>query len=1061
MMNNNIFRYFPLRTLGFLGLAILLSVPVSAQNTEQKDSVQAKENGERLARYHVRGQVVNASTGSGFAGAQLSSPNLKVSAMTDEQGYFEIGLPDLNVNLYVDAPGFARQIVPVKGRDVVNISLQEKNGKNYYDESVLASAGEYTISGFTSGRSDIVDDLASGLNGQVRAIQRSGEPGGSASFFLRGYNSLTASSQPLFVVDGVIWQMQETSACAVDNYYNNPLTLLSPNDIEKVTVLKNGSAIWGSKGANGVILIETKRGREMATKIEADISVGFQTPFKTLPMMDAESYRLYATDVMKGMDPTEVSKLHFISDDPTKSYYAETHNRTNWLDEINHTSFIQNYGVSVSGGDDKALYRFSLGYAQNNGNIDGTDFDRLNMRFNSDIKLTKKFNILADISYSQTGHHVIFDGMDEMRSPYYIAMIKSPLYSPYQFNGNGSLSNRLSDTDELNTGNPLALTNGLPDLEKYRFNLNFRPHYQINERLELQALVGLSWDKSNENVFVPDNGVADVPLYNDQGEVYATGLNEVRNLMARQTTLSVDANIGWQILKDYQHDLNMVFGGRFYNDYYRYTAGQGYNTGSDFMKGLSNTNSNLRTLTGLEWKNRDAAWYLNADYNYRQRYILNAGVSLATSSRFGAEADGLRFCGVPWGVFPSVSGAWIVSSEPFMRNVDFINNLKLRVAWTMLGNDGLPEFANRTYFTSSAFALDAVGPVLANIGNKGLKWETTSRTNVGVDFSLFNNRWNLNADVYFSRTKDLLVRKTMDELAGLDYYWDNDGEMKNRGFELSTNVRALDLHDYKLNLGITVGRYRNEITALSEGSFTTDVCGGQILSAVNQPAGVFYGYKTQGVFSTVEEASNAGLYIVTESGQKQYFGAGDMHFVDKDNNHVIDDNDRYVIGDPNPDFYGNFNLSFRYRNLEASALFTFSYGNDAYNAFRASLESGSTITNQTTALQNRWMADGQVTDVPKATYGDPMGNSRFSDRWIEDASYLKFKRLMITYHIPFKLSFLQELSVWAAVDNLCTFSKYLGPDPDFSYGTSVLEQGVDAGLTPASRAFRLGVKISL
>ena len=717
----NISKYHSVKVISAVMGFIVLSELAVAQDMGKNDSVSVRTEKTDMP-YKVKGRIIDAVTKKGFAGARVTTPNLNVSAMTDENGNYEIGLPDLSVALYVEAPGYSRQVVPVKGRNEVNVSLFTVSGHAYYDDGMSVSDGEAVVDGFTSGTLSMTDDMTSLLNGQLRAISHSGDPGSSSSFFIRGYNSVNLSAQPLFVVDGVIWQMQDQVASAVDNYYNNPLTLLDPSDIEKVTILKNGSAVWGAKGANGVVLIDTKRAREMATQIEANISMGFQTPFGSMPLMGAAAYRRYATDIMSGMDRDEVEGFQFTNDDPTRSFYRAVHNDTKWTDEINKTSFIQNYGISVAGGDDIALYRFSLGYAKNDGNIDGTSFNRLNVRFNSDIKLTEDFKIQTDISYAQTGRRTAFEGLDGMRSPYFLSLVKSPLYAPWQYNDNGTFSGRLTDVDELNIGNPLALTGeDVPELDKYRFNLNLRPSYQITDRLEVAALFGISYDKENENLFIPDYGVSNEPLYTDRGEIYETALNEVRNFMARQTSMSVDGYLAWQILKDWRHDLNARIGGRFYNTYYRYTMGQGYNTGSDYMTALSNTNSDLRTLTGYEYTDRNAAWYFNADYAYRHRYFFNVGMSLETSSRFGREAGGLDLCGVSWGYFPSVSGAWLVSSEKFMRNVDFINNLKVRVAYTMSGNDNLPLFANRSYFTSTSFVKDATGLVLANIGNEKLK----------------------------------------------------------------------------------------------------------------------------------------------------------------------------------------------------------------------------------------------------------------------------------------------------------------------------------------------------
>lgn len=1045
------------------GLCLMTIGVAHAQDEVAADTLSRKTEELSNMPYKVRGKVIDSATGIGFAGAQITTSDVKVSAMTDEEGNFEIGLPSLKVSLLVTAPGYSRQFVSVRGRSELNISLFESKGSHgLYDDALSLSSGETTVDGFTGANLTVIEDLTALLNGQMRTVTSSGEPGSGAAFYIRGLNSINMSSQPLFVVDGVVWQMQNDATSVIDGYYNNPLTLLNPSDIERVQVLKNGSAIWGAKGANGVVLIETKRAREMATKIDANISMGFSTPFKSMPMMDAGAYRRYATDIMRGMNQKEVDLFQFIEDNPNKSYYAANHNNTNWLDEINKPAFMQDYGISVSGGDNVALYRFSLGFGQNNGNIDGTSFNRLNIRFNTDIKLTQQFKILMDIAYAQTMRNMGYTGLDEKRSPYYLSMIKSPLYAPYNFNRNGTMGERLSNVDELNVGNPLVLTgDNLADVDKYRFNLNLRPTYQLTDRLELSALFGFSWDKANENLFLPDNGMADSPLYTPQGEIYATALNEVRDFMARESSLSFDANLRWLILKGWKNSLTAMLGGRFYSTNYQYTMGQGYNTGNDLITHLGATNQDLRDIFGLNYRDRNGGWYLQADYNYLNKYFLNAGLSLETSSRFGKDAGKLGIGGISWGLYPSVSGAWLISAEDFMKNLNFVNFLKLRMAYTMSGNDNLPLFANRTYYTSEYFSKSASGLVIGGIGNENLKWETTQRVNVGCDFSILNNRLMVNVDYFHAKTTDLLNRKSLNDISGLHYYWANDGSLRNRGFEIGVKVCAVDSRDFKFDLGATIGHYKNKVLSLANGSYTTEVAGGEILTAVGQPLGMFYGYRTDGVYSTAKDAADANLYIKDKTGRLIPFKAGDMRFVNQNGDNIIDENDKVVLGDPNPDIYGNFNFNFKYKRFELSALFTYSVGNDAYNALRASLESGKYLHNQTAAMAGRWIADGQVTDIPRAEYGDPMGNARFSDRWIEDASYLKFKRLMLNYNIPFQTNFLQNISVWAAVNNVCTLTKYLGGDPEFSYGNSTLYQGVDGGYIPQSRSFQLGVNISL
>lgn len=1002
---------------------MLLSIPM----------VQAQETART-----VRGRITSATTGKGLVGVNLTSPNLKVSAMTGDDGTYEILLPSLDVPLVVSAPDCKSQIVPVQGRTVVDITM--------LDELPETDPSELTLH----------------IDGMLRSSHQSGQPGSGDTYFIRGLQSINLSSQPLFIIDGVEWQMGEDAQSLVAGYHGSPLNMLDPDDIERVEVMRDGSAIWGSKGAAGVVVISTKRARDMATKIEANISMGVQMPFRSMPMMNAEAYKRYASDVMRGLKAEEREQLHFIEDDILKSYYWDSHQQTDWLSEVIKPAFLQNYGINVAGGDDIALYRFSLGYGKNNGSIDGTSFGRMNVRFNSDIKLTQRLSLAADIAYAQTMTDAVFDGLDEVHNPVYQALIKSPLYGPWQHNSTGQATIRMNDTDELGVGNPVALTgDNILSIDRYRFNLNLRPSYSFTDRLRLGAILGFSWDKTAEDVFLPDYGVADMPLVNQQKEVYNTALNTVANLMARQSTLSAEGRLDWSALDTYSHDLRLAAGGRFYNTYYKWNSGLGYNTGSDFMRALSNTNSYLRWIEGDNYKERNAAWFITTDYSYLNKYFLNLGLELSTSSRYGLDAGGLKMAGVSWAFNPSLSAAWLVSSERWMSGLSAINEARLHVALSQTGNDRLPLFANHTYQQIASSLQDVQGPYLNNLGNEGLKWETTRRASVGLDLSMLHNRWQLSADLFWARTSNLVTRKRLNDIAGMPYYWDNNGELTNRGFEFSTSARIIDSRDWRLILGVMLGHYNNKIQELRNGSFTTDVAGATILTAVGKSAGVFYGWQTNGVLRDAAEAARANLRIVAENGEEVTFKAGDVRFVDQNGDGVIDESDRVVLGNPNPDLYGNFNLQLRWKRLTLDGVFGYSIGGEAYNALRQQLESGSNLWNQTTAMEKRWTADGQETDMPRAAYGDPMGNSRTSDRWVEDASYLKLRRLQLTYDVPLHTSFLQGLSLWATANNLFTFSRYLGTDPEFSMSTSVLYQGVDSGLVPSSRSFQLGVKINL
>ncbi len=1012
------------------------------------------------AAVRLSGTVIDASTGLPMAGSRISVVNSSETVLTDDEGHFNLNVPVAGVTLVASAPGYNTVYVPMSGREGADIKLSPSTGNTLYDG--ILSVGASTPSGLGLGRTT-ADNSVVDLQGSLLSISRSGMPGSGHSVYIDGIHSLNTSSQPLYIVDGVEWTTVDAVASAIDGHFNNPLALISPDDIESISVLKNGTALYGAKGGNGVVVINTRRAHSEATEIEAFARMGWRDGIKSIPVMDATQYRLYASDIIKGKyaNSTLIDRLSFLNDDVNSSQYAVNHNNTDWLDLISRKGLVMDYGVNVRGGDDRALYAFMLGYTRNEGPVKDTDFDRINIRFNSDINLWKGVKMRFNVAYAQVDYNMFDDGINAVSSPYYLSLIKSPLYHSNVLTSAGDVTLKYADVDELGVGNPMNILDlGKGENRNYRFNLNVAPRYDISNSLAVEGLVAYSFDKVKENTFIPDYGVADRDLVNDNGEVYNRVKNTVQNVMNRHTMFRSGIHVDYRPLRGVIHDLALKGGFAYQNDTYITSRGLGYNTSSDFIQDLAN--ASVRETSGFDTEWRNMQWFVSGEYSLLNRYQIGADISLESNSRFGHKAPGaLRMGGVAWGLFPSVNLGWILSSESWMARAPWLNLLKIRAGWEMAGNDNLPFFANRTYFDSNHFLGNGYGSVLANIGNDRLKWETTSSFKAGVDMSLFNDRWQWSLDFFTSKTRDLIVSKPLDEQSGLMYYWANGGDLRNRGINFSTTVRAVNTRDWKLDLGASIGHYKNEVTKLADGSFTTDVDGATILTSVGNPVGVFYGYRTEGVFSTPEEAAAANLSIRNPNGSYTAFEAGDMHFADNEADGVINERDRQIIGDPNPDFYGNFNFRLQWKNLSLRSLFTYSVGNDVYNALRANLESGSDIFNQSTAMTNRWVANGQVTDIPRATYGDPMGNSRFSDRWIEDGSYLKWKSLAIDYRIPVRSPYIQGVTVSFEVNNLATWTKYLGRDPEFSYGTSPLYMGIDAGLIPQSREYVFGVKVNL
>jgi TonB-linked SusC/RagA family outer membrane protein len=1047
----------------------------------------------------VSGVVRDAVTGRPLLGAQVKVADRTASAITDSLGSYSIKVQSFSDVLIIGAPDYAIREVSLQGKQSVDVRLY----------STLFSSGYGTIESLSGNRRKTTQTQAANetagfwlatpisidskiqelLGGDVRAVHRSGVSGIGTSLFIRGLNSLNASAQPLFIIDGVIWDNQLDGASIHNGYFSNPLANINVKDIESITVLKDGNSVYGSKAANGVILIKTARAKEMATRIVANLSWGLNEKPALPKMMDATNYKIYASNQVLGyfqsfqisapLEETVLYRFPFLNENPISTSYSDYHNRTNWVNEIYQNGFVQDYSIGISGGDDIALFNLAMSYSTNEATIRNTDMERFSVRFNSDIKLSSKLFTSVDLSVGKTLRNLRDDDVDPVSSPGFIALIKAPLLTPYLLDKvTGERSITLSNYDRMDPVNPVSNPEALTEIasgssSRMNFLIRVNPYYQFNNNLTAGSIFSYKLDRVKESFFIPQKGVAPKELSLNAG-VFA---NEVRDLAQRQTSIYSDTYVKWNTLLGDDHKFNLWGGYRYMTDDYEWDLPSGFNTGNDNIRVLtSGLGFSSIVGEGRQWKSM--SWYLSADYDFRQKYILSLAASADASSRFGQEtAGGLAFGGVTWAVFPSASAAWLVSSEDFMRDLSWINLLKLRASYGLTGNDGIDVNANRSYFRSAYYMGGVVGLELANIQNKTIEWETSYKAGAGLDIHLLAERLSLSADIFSSRTENLLTQKSLRSITGLSYYWSNGGALKNNGFELGMNLKLVNTRPFKWELGGSVGHYKNQITALPDGDYLTEILNGNVLTAVGRPAGVFYGYKTKGVFATTEAANASGLSKLNDNGSLTPYSAGDVWFDDPDGNGVISSlasgsiltangvkslkDDRQVIGDPNPDYYGTITNRFQVKRFSMDVLFTYSYGNDVYNYLRSQLESGANFYNQTTAMENRWTTEGQITNIPRAVYGDPMRNNAFSDRWIEDGSYLRLKTLALSYEIPFNSIYLQGITIWASVNNLFTWSKYLGADPEFSMKNSVLYQGIDAGLTPQSRSYFLGVKINL
>ena len=1093
-----------------LSIGILMSMAVCLPAVAQDDDVEYAEDVQETVvkkkaqvkkpqypTMDVKGVVIDAVSKEPLAGIQIQTLNDRnYAAMTNEKGEFTIKVPTFATALFVHAPRYLSQQVGIgTGDKVLRITMIADKFKAMYENGTNVAAMSQAMVNNTTAYS-AETEIENNLGGDVHAINRSGGPGYGAAMFIRGLSSLNANAQPLIVVDGIVRDMQETRSTLHYGDYTNLFLNINPSDIEKIQVMKNATALYGAKGGNGVILITTKRGHSMATRIDANIGAGYVMLGRLPEMMDATQYRLYTTELLgsyPNYDKFE-GDLKFLGTDPSKFYYNTYHNNTDWKDEVYRNAITQNYNINVQGGDDVGMYNLSLGYTTAQSTARKNDFNRLNVRFNTDIKVLEKLITRFDMSYAKINRDVFDNGTPEdfsegpVSSPTLLGLIKSPFLNPYTYsNVTGKLTSTLYEADDyltdldedLTLGNPTALLYNGEAINKNRvemtnFNAVIAPRYEFSPYLTLSETFSYTLDRVSQRYYRPKGGM---PLF------LIDGIGRVQALVSTMFSkeISVVSDTRLQFTKQLgKHFVDAYGGFRLSSFSFDDNTPTGQrNSGTNDKQPNIDPNMAYINVEGIADAWKSLTWYANVDYNYRNRYFAQLAFSLESSSRFGENSSGLKLAGVKWGLFPSLQLGWALTNEAWFPKTDALNYFLLKAGYDISGNDDISNYAARTSFGVLKYLRNMTAAQLNNIGNDEITYEKTNRLNLGFKSYWLNNRLGVDFDYYINHTSNLLTLKSFDNpVAGINNYWSNGGSMDNTGFELTVTAKPVVTKDFNVELGASMGHYVNKVKSLPNDDkiyvggkldaqgYTSSIYGtNNIATIVGQSAGSFYGYRFEGVFASDAEAAAAGnngyLYMLDNTGAHQNFKAGDAHFADLNGDGMISEADKTIIGNPNPDIYGNIFANIMWKNFTLSLGFNYSLGNDVFNYQRSILEGSSQFYNQTTAVVNRWRYEGQVTDVPRAVYGDPMGNSRFSDRWIEDGSYLRLKTLRLNYKVPVSLSWLQGLQVWAEANNLFTVTRYLGNDPEFSVANSVLYQGIDAGNVPLGRTFSLGLKINL
>lgn len=1011
--------------------------------------------------FKVKGRVLGEN-GKPVEGAFVSSTGVR-NIKTDGKGEFEITLPTADAPVSVWADGYYRYTRPAKGQQSILVTLIPQDKPNYSQDAVMPAGVVNTESptgaysniakkDFGNGRLRVEDAMAGKVAG-LQVIGKSGMPGEGSYLNLRGIRSLEGANAPLVVINGVPYMPDMNESPLINGYSRGIFSTYNINDLQNITVLKGAAtSLYGSMGSNGVIMIETDGANsdDLNTRISFTGQYGVNYKGKNQPLLGVGDYKNYLTDI--GMTRYSnmadlFAQFPFLQDDPDYYYKFMYNNNTNWQKEIYTPSFVTDNLLRVEGGDAIAKYDISVGYMGDRGTLDKTKTDRYHTQINTNIMVSRKIELFATVGLAYLESQLQNQGMVAEINPMLAALYKAPVLSPWQRNADNKNLVQY-DTARYGVSNPVAIVNSLEARSKvYDINVRAGLNYRPNTFWTISGMFSLFYNYNRENMFIPGM-TSQTIVYQNHGKAkntVKTGVAEALNMFYRM-------NAGYSRTFGLKHDVNFNLSGQVLTTRREYDAGTGFNTTNDFYQTLNSVtdNTNLK-FTGYidlwNWMN----YGLHADYTFNK--MLRAEVNIAADAASSTGIDATRF-----GWFPSVGLSFMAKNTSWLINSQFINRLNLRAEYGLTGNSRFSSNYGKNYYESSMFQ-ELSGIRRVSLPNTKLKWENNEQLNLGIDFSLWNNRIDLSADYYLVNSRDVLFKHPVSSVFGTDSYYDNVGKIRNEGVELALQASLVRTRDFEWIVGGNIAFAKSKVKSLGAGVNERIVSlsdGSQIITRVGASPYEFYGLQANGIFRTSADAAAAGLHNV----QGKAYEAGDVRFTDLNNDNIISEKDRVLLGSAQPKYNGAFYTSVRYRNFMLSADFTYSQGNKAYNAVRRELESMSTFNNQSRATAQRWQLEGQATDMPRATYGDPMGNAAFSSRWIEDASYLKLKYITLSY--TFNRTFLRLFrsgTIYVTGENLFTFTDYLGADPEFSYSYEDMRQGIDYAKVPLAKSVKFGINL--
>ena len=1012
--------------------------------------------------------VVKDATGESVIGASVVQKGTSNGIITDIDGNFTLNVPS-NSTIVISFVGYKTQEIPVAGKTQINVTMKEDT--EMLDEVVVVGYGQMKRSDLTGSVVSVndqaikksvptsIDQVLQGRAAGVQIQANSGTPGASTSIRIRGINSLNATNQPIFVIDGVVVDS------ATDDENSNPLSSINPSDIVSMDVLKDASAtaIYGSRASNGVIMITTKRGQAGEATVTYDGYAGWQEMPKQLDMLNLRQYAQHHND-RSALGLVEQSSS-FVRPDLLGE-------GTNWQDELFSKAFMTSHNISVSGGNNKTTYAFSGGFLDQDGIALGSSFRRLSLRANIDTEIKSWLRGGVNFSFAESKQNVGTDNNTIMS-----ALIQQPTVAVTSPDGSFD-----GPDDVWMPENPVGLAS-------IRTNNNRKTNFRFNTYLEANLLKGLTfktelsadWNFNNYYYYQPDYqfGIKTSDTRTSRWTKTNTKYWSWRNILTYNNTFAE------------KHNINVMVGQEMSHSNWETQVGTATGFLSNTTPDLSAGDVTTSTTTGSRVVNSIASFFGRAFYSFDERYLLTATIRRDGSSKFAK--------GNKWGWFPAVALAWRASQESFLRNNAIINNLKLRAGWGATGNQNVSDYAYMALLSYKTTPW-GTGVLTGNTANPDLTWETTHSYNVGIDLGLFQNRIEVIADVYYKKTKNLLLQLPLPAYLGSSGQgaasnpWGNVGSLENKGIELTVNTTNITNKDFQWTSNLVFSLNRNKVLELDtdnssiEKSYQPSSASYIVTkTTVGQPIGQFWGYKVIGRFDEptdfyYKDADGNVKQVAIPEGNtiaKNSTWIGDYIYEDRNGDGVINNEDCTYIGNPEPKFTYGIGNTFSYKGFDLTIFFSGSYGNKALNLTRYRIEdprsNGNILKSSLNYAQiglidpngpdddyrNLHVVNGSATTLPALQESDANNNfTRISDMLVEDASYIRLQNISIGYTFPKKWInkiFLNNARIYANIQNVYTWSKYKGLDPEVGaiYGDALMT-GVDYGRYPSPRIYTFG-----